>query len=163
MPAAGKSYWAQKLAAAYGFEYIDLDKVIESAAGKSISAIFSEDGEAGFREKERQALHHLIAHRSQDTIIASGGGTPCYFDNMSLMLQNGTVIYLQTDIDTLLSRLEAGQQERPLLISGHIRERLQHLLHIRKPVFEKAHHILHSENISLATFEEIITSCTNRH
>jgi shikimate kinase len=163
MPAAGKSYWAQQLAAAHNFEYIDLDTVIEIASGETIPDFFTEYGESAFRKKERELLEMIIASINEDAIIACGGGTPCFYDNMDKLLQNGTVIYLHAEIETLLSRLPAQDKQRPLLEQQEdVKSYLGQLLHIRKPVFEKAHHILHVENLTLANFDEIISSCTSR-
>ncbi|MES2701636.1 MAG: shikimate kinase [Bacteroidota bacterium] len=163
MPGAGKTWWGRRLAAHYHLPFTDLDDYVAQREQASIPALFAQYGEAGFREREAAALVELIATTSTTTIIACGGGTPCHGANLQLMKQAGTVIYLQVTIPTLLANLEQDTTQRPLLKNrGDLSKYLQTLLQKRTPYYAKAHHILHTADISLTTFGQIISSCINR-
>lgn len=109
----GKSYLGERLAVQLGRPFVDLDRLIEVGEGKTISDIFAESGEPGFRALERQYLHAL-AHQPP-SVVATGGGTPCFFDNMDWMNACGTTVYLETPVDVLFERLRHERTQRPLL------------------------------------------------
>ena len=165
MPGAGKTFWGEHISAAYGYAFTDLDRYIEQKAGKTIGAVFADHGEDQFREMEQKSLRELVV--PDDTgrlrIIACGGGTPCYFDNLQLMLDTGAVIYLRARIDTLLLHICQDDSMRPLLEHGALHDKLYHLMLHREPFYEQAHHIVDAENLSVATFGEIIRSCIKEH
>lgn len=110
----GKTVKGRRLATRFGMDFVDLDEYIVSQTGKSISRIFAEQGENGFRMVERQMLHHLCEDR-QDVVVSCGGGTPCFFDNMDYMNSCGETIYLQADVSYILQSLDSDDKERPLL------------------------------------------------
>jgi len=110
---SGKSTAGKKLASLLGWSFIDLDKKIEEHAGKTIPEIFSENGEEYFRNLEAQLLKSLKS--CTNTLISTGGGTPCYKDNMDFMLQTGLTIYLKLTPEELKSRLSGSKGERPLI------------------------------------------------
>ena len=110
---SGKSTAGKKLASSLGWDFIDLDKKIEEAAGQRISMIFSEKGEDFFRMMESDVLKSL--HSCNDTVVSAGGGTPCYGDNMDHMSETGVTVYLKMTPVQLRSRLAGSQQERPLI------------------------------------------------
>ena len=95
----GKSTIGRKVAALMGINFIDLDKFIEERNFKSVPDIFAQEGELAFREKERQAL--LEVSQFEDIVVGTGGGAPCFFDNMKLMNDAGITIYLAPDNDIL--------------------------------------------------------------
>ena len=157
MPGVGKTYWAEKIADAYGWEYYDLDQFIEQGEASSISAIFEHYGETAFRKKEHQYLAMLIDSEPVNTIIACGGGTPCFHQNLEMMKQAGTVVYLQAGITHLLHNLKSETGTRPLLSTrDDLEGYLTGLLKDRSACYEQAHYILQSENISLTNFDQII-------
>ncbi len=161
MPASGKSYWGKLLSERYGLPLYDTDILVENAEQKTISEIFKEKGEAYFRAKETEVLEQLIATGAKPCIVACGGGTPLFNDNLTRMKKAGCVIYLETKIDTLYSRLKDMIPARPLL--QELSEvRLQQLYADRVAVYSKADHILQTENISLTIFDKIIEQCINR-
>lgn len=88
---SGKTTLGRAFARAEGLEFIDLDWYIEERLHKSISELFAERGEEGFRNLERKMLHE--AGEFEDVVIACGGGTPCFFDNMEYMNRQGTTIF----------------------------------------------------------------------
>lgn len=110
---SGKSYFGYQLAELFDYRFIDLDELIEKEAGMDIPAIFSQEGEDGFRQREREALHHT--RHCEQTIIACGGGAPCFFDNMAWMNQHGLTIYLEASVQVLVERLLPGREHRPLI------------------------------------------------
>ena len=135
----GKSTLGKIIAEKLKFHFIDLDVAITQQQGKSINALFDEFGEEGFRKIEQQLLVNTIF--LTETVIACGGGTPCYSDNMDFLLRNGTVIYLEVDEAILLERMLNNTAERPLFkgkskeeIASHVNK----LLTTRKEFYERA-------------------------
>ncbi len=129
---AGKTTLGKDLAARLGYRFIDLDKLIESETDCSISNYFDRFGVASFREKEREILVNLITVTDIDTVIATGGGTPCYADNMELMNKAGVTVFLDTPYEILLTRLIKEYKHRPLLkdiavakLPGFIKEHME--------------------------------------
>jgi len=110
---SGKTTVGKQLAKKLNLQFIDMDLFIENRHHKRISAIFEEKGEAGFREIERKTLHEIIDF--ENVVISTGGGLPCFFDNMEVMNQAGTTIYLKVSVEELANRLRTGKQQRPLI------------------------------------------------
>lgn len=112
MPGCGKSKCGRELADLMNYSFVDLDKYVEEKTNKSIENIFIDDGEAFFREQERQAL--LDLSDKKDLIVATGGGIVNDFANKELM-RNGIVIYLNTSLNDIKEHLENSKSVRPLL------------------------------------------------
>lgn len=110
---SGKTTIGRKLANYLKYEFIDLDKFIEAKAGMSIVDYFAKHGEEEFRKMERDVLQNTLY--PENVIIATGGGTPTYDDNMTWMNENGKVAYLSMSPKALASRLENSTTDRPLL------------------------------------------------
>lgn len=110
---AGKSHHGRLLADKLGVPFHDLDSLIEEEYGTTIAELFKLRGEAGFRKLERDTL--LRTAEPGHSIIATGGGTPCHFDNMAWMNENGCTIYLDVPVNILAERLKDGRETRPLL------------------------------------------------
>jgi len=110
---SGKSTAGNKLASSLGWSFIDLDRKIEEKAGKTIAQIFSQHGESHFRSIETDLLRNVGS--SAETIVSTGGGTPCHGDNMDFMLQTGLTVYLKMTPFQLAGRLMKSTDERPLL------------------------------------------------
>jgi shikimate kinase len=110
---SGKSTISKKLAANLGWQFIDLDKEIELKAGKSIRDIFSASGEGFFRKLETETLFNLKT--ALNTVISTGGGTPCHGSNLEFMNKTGLVVYLKMTPAQLKSRLEGRKASRPLI------------------------------------------------
>ena len=162
MPGSGKSHWAEQLAAAHSLSFLDLDKLIEEREGQTISGIFKTKGEDYFRHLESVLLREIINSEAQNIIIACGGGVPCFANNLSNMKLAGNIIYLRATPAWLTARLQSEAAHRPLLQEKDLLPYLQQLLNMRKHFYEQADHILDVENISLSTFDKIISSCINR-
>jgi shikimate kinase len=110
---AGKTTLGRALAAEMGIPFIDLDHYIEKRHCKTIAQLFAEKGEEGFREIERRMLHEV--GEFEDVIISTGGGTPCFFDNIEYMNAQGTTVYLDVPVERLHIRLGIARSKRPLI------------------------------------------------
>jgi shikimate kinase len=117
----GKSRLGRRLSEYLNFQFVDMDDYIEARNCKSVPQIFATEGENGFREKERKALEELSEFTN--TVIATGGGAPCFFDNIQLMNNTGETVYLNIHPDILATRLMKSKTERPL-IKGKSKENL---------------------------------------
>lgn len=140
---AGKTTVGKALAKQLGLQFYDLDWYIESRMRKTIKQIFDERGEEGFRQMEKSMLHE--AAEFEDVVISCGGGTPCFFDNMDYMNEQGETVYLKASPDVLYGHLKMGKTVRPLLLNKtpeevqmFIREQLQK----REPFYSKAKHTI---------------------
>ena len=110
---AGKTTLGRALATKLGVEFIDLDNYIEKRYHKTISAIFAEKGEEEFRNIERNMLHEV--GEFENVIISTGGGTPCFFDNVEFMNRQGTTVFLDVPEERLFIRLSIARSKRPLI------------------------------------------------
>ncbi len=110
---SGKTYIGQRLAEVLGFSFLDLDVYLTENEGLTIAQIFEQYDEHYFRQKESFYLKSLAER--QNTIISTGGGAPCFFDNMAWIQAHGTSIYLKPADTLLFQRLEKEAQHRPLL------------------------------------------------
>ncbi len=140
---SGKSYLGMLWAADNGFAFYDLDHLIEAEERMTVNDIFFKNGEAYFREKEAAVLRNTEI--LDNCIIACGGGTACYFDNMDWMNKNGTSIFLDETADNIYHHVINDKKPRPLLLihSGiSLKEFIQNKLAERKPFYEKASIIL---------------------
>jgi shikimate kinase len=138
---SGKSSRGAELAAKLGFTFIDLDAMIEKEAKKTISEIFNDSGEQVFRELERTALRKTF--KKNNIVVATGGGTPCFFDNLKEMREHGTTIYLKASNGLLFHRLALSKEERPLLKDLKDVElvlQIKDQMAFREPFYEKANY-----------------------
>lgn len=110
---AGKTTLGKAFARELNVSFIDLDWYIEERFHKSIGELFNSRGEASFRELERNMLYEVAEF--DDVIISTGGGTPCFFDNMSYMNSQGKTVFLDVHPDVLFRRLSVAKQQRPIL------------------------------------------------
>ena len=143
----GKSTIGRKVADLLKISFIDLDKYIEERYFKTVPAIFAEEGESAFREKERAAL--IEVSQFEDVVIGTGGGAPCFFDNMEMMNSHGITVYIAPDTEVLAYRLIKSKTERPLIV-GKSRDELvlfiNEALKNRGPFYEKSKIIIRGEN-----------------
>jgi len=140
---AGKTTVGKALSKKTGFPFYDLDWYIESRMRKSVSQLFAERGEEGFRKIEHAMLHEVAEF--EDVIISCGGGTPCFFDNMDYLNQQGHTVYLKAEPEVLRYHLQLGKGVRPLLQGKSPEELLDFItkqLAQREPFYSKARHIL---------------------
>lgn len=136
----GKTTVGKGLAKLLDVDFIDLDKFIQNKYRKTITELFREKGEDGFRKIEQSALRELTDF--ENIVLSTGGGTPCFFDNMDTMNNAGTTVYISATPEELAARLSASKTERPL-IAGKTHDELirfitQHLAD-RERYYKKAH------------------------
>ena len=136
------------LAKEIGVEFIDLDQYIEQRYRKSIADIFAEKGEEGFRLIEQRMLHEVCEF--ENVVISTGGGTPCFFDNIEYMNRQGTTIYLHVPNSRLFERLSIAKSKRPLLkdkndeeIVAFIEEQIKK----REPFYSQAKHTFEADRL----------------
>ena len=110
---SGKTTVGRRLAKKIDFQFIDVDIFIENRYRKTVSEIFSEKGEETFRIIEHKALEELS--RFENVVVSTGGGAPCFHNNMELMNKSGLTVYLKVAPEELMKRLKNGQNKRPLL------------------------------------------------
>lgn len=115
MPGSGKSTWGKKLANALKYSFIDLDEMIEKTVGLSIENIFEQKGENYFREIEHQCLLNTFALKN--VLVSTGGGCPCYYNNMEAINKNGISVHLKVDIGILVSRILNAKVIRPMFLN----------------------------------------------
>ena len=140
---SGKTTVGKALSKETGMMFYDLDWYIESRMRKTVSQIFAEKREEGFRQIEYNMLHEVAEF--EDVIISCGGGTPCFFDNMDYLNQQGDVVYLKATPETLYKHLLMAKVERPLLKDKTPEELIAYItehLKEREPFYGKARHIL---------------------
>lgn len=131
----GKTTLGSAVSARLGIPFIDLDHAIVADAGMPVPRIFATEGEAGFRRRESKILQQVCNHPA---IVACGGGTPCFNQNMEMM-QNGTIVWLTAPLALLAQRIAAQPGTRPLFANGDIEETLAKLSEQRQPHYAKAH------------------------
>ena len=140
---SGKTTVGKALSKETGMMFYDLDWYIESRMRKTVSQIFAERGEEAFRKLEHSMLHEVAEF--EDVIISCGGGTPCFFDNMDYLNQQGDVVYLKASPEVLYNHLLMAKVERPLLKGKSSEELIAYItehLKERAPYYEKARYTL---------------------
>lgn len=160
---AGKTTIGKILAKDLGVPFYDLDWYIETRMRKKVKQIFDERGEEGFRIIEKNMLHEVAEF--EDVVVACGGGTPCFFDNMEYLVGQGDVVYLRGTPDVLFRHLEMGKGVRPLLLGKSDEELLEYIkenVEKREEFYMKANHIvdipcMEDEDKILDTTEKIKT------
>jgi shikimate kinase len=155
---SGKSTAGKKLAASLGWSFIDLDRKIEELAGKTIPQIFSGDGEQAFRKLESDVLRSIKS--LEDTIVSTGGGTPCHGNNMDYMLESGLTVYLKMTPEQLTYRLLESSGERPLIknISDEqLPEFIEKILTVREKWYSRADIIIEGINLDINRLLSLIT------
>ena len=138
---SGKTTLGRALGRRLGLQFIDLDLYIESRYMRTISQLFAERGEDKFRSIEREMLHEVA--EMEDVVVACGGGTPCYYDNIDYMNRCGTTVFLSASEDRLFARLSINRNKRPLikdLDDKSLRIVIRENLALRMPHYSKASH-----------------------
>ncbi len=145
MPGSGKSTIGKKLASHLNYSFLDFDEEIERKEGATIKAIFELKGEAYFRQIEAQTLSK-VADLEKNIVIATGGGTPCYYNGIELMNVVGTTIFIDVSTKTLINRLK-NNVSRPLLNEG-VAQKILQLYNKRIATYSKADIKMEADNIS---------------
>ena len=141
---AGKTTIGKALSNTTGMAFYDLDWYMESRMHKSVKELFNENGETGFRKIEHNMLHEVAEF--EDVIISCGGGTPCFFDNIDYMNQQGETVYLKANPEVLYGHLKMSKVIRPLLLNKtaeEVKVFMQDQLTQREPYYAKAKYVYH--------------------
>ena len=132
---SGKTAVGRRLAALLGLQFVDSDAEIEKRTGVDIRYIFEKEGEARFRERERDVIADVTA--LDGVVVATGGGVILDPANRERLAKTGTLVYLETTIDTLVRRTKAAKT-RPLLMNDDPRAVLERMMLVRRPLYEGA-------------------------
>ena len=154
---SGKTHWGKILSRQTNLPYFDLDEVIVASEKNTVQQIFYDKGEEYFRVKEQEVLEALVEDHN-NVIISTGGGTPCFFNNIDFMKQQGKVVWLNTSVDMLLERLLKQKHSRPLIKNisdSELKSFIIKKLQDRKMYYEQAHVMLHEE---VVTAESLLKS-----
>ena len=146
---SGKSTLGRELASRLNLSFLDMDQFIEMKYLKTVPDIFRDEGEKQFRNKEQVCLHEISSMKN--VVVATGGGAPCFFDNMDLMNRTGCCVFLDVEPEVLAARLMKGDVVRPLIQGKQAEELVQiieGMMLKRRPYYEKARYILSGNSIT---------------
>ena len=136
---SGKTKTAELLSKIFKCDFVDTDHLVEEITGTTVTAIFKTKGQDYFREIEKNVLRSTVKKNS--CVISTGGGTPCYFDNMEWMNAHGITVYLETNAGLLFHRLATSRSGRPLIESlddVELMEQIMSHLVVRNPVYKQS-------------------------
>lgn len=157
----GKSAVAQELARLTGMRLIDIDSEIERAEGMSIAGIFEDRGEPAFREIERETIRRMA--QTHGAVISTGGGAVMREENIEALRANGQIVCLIAAPETIYRRT-CTSGHRPLLNAPDPLEKIKELLEIRKPYYERADVVIHTDdNSPLEVAQEILRRLAWKH
>ena len=145
---AGKTTLGKAFARKLNLPFVDLDWYMEERFHKTVGELFVERGEAGFRELEKNMLHEVGAF--EVVVISTGGGAPCFFDNMDFMNRNGKTVFLNVHPDVLFRRLRVAKQQRPILQGkqdDELKEFIIRALEKRTPFYSQAQYVFNADEL----------------
>ena len=145
---AGKTTLGKAFSRELGLTFIDLDWYIEERFHKTVGELFTERGETGFRELERNMLHEVAEF--ENVVISTGGGPPCFFDNMEFMNRVGKTVFLDVHPDVLFRRLRIAKQQRPILQGkedDELKAFIIRALEQRAPFYTQAQYIFNADEL----------------
>ena len=157
---SGKTHWGRQLSKKLQLPFFDLDSVVVETEKKSITEIFSQNGEEFFRYKEKEVMEELVSDHEK-FILSCGGGTPCFFNNIAFMKKNGKVIWLNTSVDVLKERLLKERMSRPLIKAigdTELKNYIVRKLGERRMYYEQANIIVDEEKASLDSLIELLSN-----
>jgi shikimate kinase len=158
---SGKSTVGPILANTIGYQFIDLDALIEKNIGKRISDIFASEGEQKFRSMERQTLREILQQKT--TIVSLGGGTVTNDETLDLVKHHGVLVYLKSDVEHIFQRLRT-KSDRPMLrdddgklLDGEgLRKKIENLLSVRERYYLQADIIITTDDKKIGyTIDEL--------
>ncbi|MCX6291864.1 MAG: AAA family ATPase [Bacteroidetes bacterium] len=152
---SGKSKAGKALAAAMRCKFLDTDAMIEESAGMNVPLLFSEKGEDYFRRLEKKILR--LTEQHPNVVVATGGGLPCFHDNMNWMNEHGITVYLEANEGLLFHRLATSKQERPLLQNldaVSLMEKISRHLTERTPVYNLAKIKINAASLNVKALQQ---------
>jgi shikimate kinase len=154
----GKTTIGKRLANALDMDFLDLDHFIESSTGRSIPDIFKKEGEVAFRGLEKKYLTDICMD-ADNVVVATGGGTPCFYNHMEIMNKHGITVYLQMDVRSIVYRLVHAKETRPLVedkAPENLDEYVKQHLEERREFYEEAHITAHALGFNQKKMEELV-------
>lgn len=155
---SGKSTVGKRLALRLKYSFVDMDKAIEGKSGMPVRKIFEEKGEDEFRRMEHNLVLETV--KMNNVVVSTGGGVPCFFDNMDIINRSGISIYLKMTSEDLLKRLKGSKYERPLIrdfstdeMADYIREKLRE----REPYYLKSKYIIDGKDPDITEIIKLVT------
>lgn len=156
----GKTHWGKRLAEKMDLPHYDMDELIATAEEMTISEIFEEKGEKHFRDLEKACLKKFF--KEPAFVLSTGGGAPCFFDNMQQMNQQGTTVWLNPSLELMVTRLQRKKHKRPLIaeltdeeLTAYVEKKLRE----REPFYSQADLIVDTHNLSPEQLAEKIKTC----
>ncbi len=146
--AAGKTTLGKALANDLGLQFVDLDHYIENRYHCTVAQLFAERGEEAFRQIERNMLHEVAEF--EDVVISTGGGTPCFFDNMDYMNAQGITVFLEASPEVIYTRLTIARVQRPLVkgkTADELRQYITEMQERRAPYYTRATHTFNANHL----------------
>ena len=156
---SGKTTVGRKLADALGYDFLDLDQAIEARYHTTLPLFFKRYGEPMFRQVEMQMLH--ATDQMDNVVISTGGGTPCFGDNMQWINANGISIYLRLTEESICKRMESSRKCRPTVMALPPDQRQKFIhdqLQQRIPIYTQAQHTIVSDEMNT---KDIVSSIVN--
>ncbi len=154
---SGKATYGKRLAEALDFDFKDTDSIIEEQEGTEVTEIFKNKGEDYFRTIEAKILTEIS--QEKNTIIATGGGMPCWGNNLEFMNQTGLTIYLKAGLGCVMKNLLKEKERRPMIanidptvLADYIHEKLEE----RKPCYKGAHTSIVTNNMKFSSLLELV-------
>lgn len=154
----GKTTIGKKVAKKLQLRFIDMDDFIVEKEKLSINDIFAKYGEEAFREKEREALHNIF--KINNMLVATGGGAPCFFENVAQMNKHGITIYLEVSPQILSKRLWSIRADRPLIkdqTPEELKTYVSTAIAYREEFYYQAQHIIDTSEMSVDQVVDEIT------
>ena len=154
----GKTHWGRQLGQKLQIPFFDLDEKIVEQEGRSVSDIFEEEGEEYFRMLEKEILY-MLTDGHETFVMATGGGTPCFYNNIDYLKQQGTVVWLNCPIDCLYQRLVKEKEQRPLLrqiSDSELKSYIVRKFSNRKIFYQQAGVIIQEDSLTLDKLVNLI-------
>lgn len=155
---AGKSYYGKKLADYYNLQFVDLDDEIMLQENLTITDIFVQKGEVYFRQVEHEILQQYIKNH-KDFVMACGGGTPCFYNNIIEMKKEGVIVWINPSQKILFNRLQQEQQKRPLikhLTTQKLKSFITQQIQEREKYYNQSNIIINDDNINIEELAKTI-------
>ncbi|MEM6811913.1 MAG: shikimate kinase [Pseudomonadota bacterium] len=158
---AGKTTIGVSLSQAFNIPFVDSDQTLEAEEGRTIPQIFEQEGEAYFRQKEREVIAALAGSK-EPQILSTGGGAFMNPETRALLLEKTTVVFLRANLETLLSRVGNGEG-RPLFDGKNPKEVLEAMIRDRYPVYEQAHITIDTDGEETDLTTQKVISALGQH